>query len=677
MKQKLGIIASVLLLTLSYAPNAISQWVSTNGLPGGSIPYLAVNGSNIFAATCCQGRPAALLLSTNMGVSWSVIASPPGEGINVIAGNGVDVFASTGSGLFRSSDNGTNWIKMNITGSPVPNGPSPIVSGSKLFAVNLWGMYFSPDSGATWKTLDPLLIGGSVNAFAVSDERIFAAGWSGGLMPIFFSSNDGNSWQKMDSGFTHGSISFLTISGTNLFAVTDTSGIFMSSDRGRTWTAANSGLTTRDILTLAVSGTNLFAGTGDGIFLSTNNGTTWISANMGLTDTRVHSIALSGTTLVAGTNGGVFISGNNGGNWTGMNIGLANPTVSALVVSDSFIIAGTEAGEFRSTDSGSNWIMSNNKVITSFALYGKTLFGGTGSNGNVILSTDDGATWEDIFPIEVYVVYAEVMIGTNLFAATSQGVYRSTDTGTSWKPSIYGLIANALAVQGTNLFAGTGRGVSLSTDLGASWTSVNSGLTNTFVHTILVNGTKIFAGTNGGVFLSTNNGLNWMAVNSGLTDTSIMTFARKDNNLFAGSWDGRVFLSANDGTNWTAVSQGLPSDGINALSVSGKNLIAGTPATGIWRRPLSDFGINAVKENLQPLVNISLSPNPTTGIITVYKAPANIIKVTVLNVLGKNVLEISPNAPEFTLDLSKLPAGTYFARFSFANEVITRKIMKE
>ncbi|MFI5264945.1 MAG: T9SS type A sorting domain-containing protein, partial [Candidatus Kapaibacterium sp.] len=74
----------------------------------------------------------------------------------------------------------------------------------------------------------------------------------------------------------------------------------------------------------------------------------------------------------------------------------------------------------------------------------------------------------------------------------------------------------------------------------------------------------------------------------------------------------------------------------------------------------------------------SLSPNPTTGIITVHNAPANILHVTVSSILGESIIELThPNAPEFTLDLSKLPPGTYIARFSMANEVITRKILKE
>ena len=78
------------------------------------------------------------------------------------------------------------------------------------------------------------------------------------------------------------------------------------------------------------------------------------------------------------------------------------------------------------------------------------------------------------------------------------------------------------------------------------------------------------------------------------------------------------------------------------------------------------------------LQDLRVFPNPTTGIITVHNASANIQHVTVSSILGESVLELEhPNAPEFTLDLSKLPAGIYFARFVMAGEVVSRKIIRE
>jgi hypothetical protein len=138
------------------------------------------------------------------------------------------------------------------------------------------------------------------------------------------------------------------------------------------------------------------------------------------------------------------------------------------------------------------------------------------------------------------------------------------------------------------------------------------------------------------------------------------------------------FYSTDKGKTWidlpSATGDGRPNY-VSCILVSGDNFILSSGNSGLWYYALGSL---AVKTTVETQLNISLSPNPTTGIITVYNAPANILHVTISSILGESVIELArPNALEFTLDLSKLPPGTYFARFSLTNEVITRKIVKE
>jgi len=56
-------------------------------------------------------------------------------------------------------------------------------------------------------------------------------------------------------------------------------------------------------------------------------------------------------------------------------------------------------------------------------------------------------------------VWAFAVNGTNLFAGTDGGVYRSTDNGINWTvTSLSGTRVNALVVSDTNLFAGLDSG---------------------------------------------------------------------------------------------------------------------------------------------------------------------------------------------------------------------------
>ena len=110
----------------------------------------------------------------------------------------------------------------------------------------------------------------------------------------------------------------------------------------------------------------------------------------------------------------------------------------------------------------------------------------------------------------------------------------------------------SLTVSGKNLFAGTSDGVYLSTNNGTSWSVV--GLTSTNVNALAISGANLFAGTNSGVFRSTNNGTNWTAVNTGLMNTQVMSLAVSGTNLIAGAYIGGIFLSTDNGTSWSAVN---------------------------------------------------------------------------------------------------------------------------
>jgi hypothetical protein len=78
------------------------------------------------------------------------------------------------------------------------------------------------------------------------------------------------------------------------------------------------------------------------------------------------------------------------------------------------------------------------------------------------------------------------------------------------------------------------------------------------------------------------------------------------------------------------------------------------------------------------LPSLSISPNPTTGIISIQGAPSNDLNISVMNLLGETVMEQKNlHSPNFTLDLSKLVPGVYYIRFSSANSVMTKKVVRQ
>ena len=124
------------------------------------------------------------------------------------------------------------------------------------------------------------------------------------------------------------------------------------------------------------------------------------------------------------------------------------------------------------------------------------------------------------------------------------------------------------------VYAGTqGGGVFRSTDSGTSWSAVNTGLTDLFVWALLIDPittSTLYAGGNSGIFRSANGGDTRTLVNAGLT-TSVINVLAIDpitpTTLYAGTYWGGVFRSTDGVDNWRAINAGLTDLLISALAV--------------------------------------------------------------------------------------------------------------
>ena len=88
----------------------------------------------------------------------------------------------------------------------------------------------------------------------------------------------------------------------------------------------------------------------------------------------------------------------------------------------------------------------------------------------------------------------------------------------------------------------------------------------------------------------------------------------------------------------------------------------------------SDAG---VKTDGTALLDIELSPNPTKGLVTVFNASVG-MQVVIENIMGETVMKLeNSQGSNVRLDLSKLPSGTYFAKFLTPNSIVTKKIVRE
>lgn len=159
-------------------------------------------------------------------------------------------------------------------------------------------------------------------------------------------------------------------------------------------------------------------------------------------------------------------------------------------------------------------------------------------------------------------------VGGLLYAATSQGVFCSSDNGVNWIAVNTGLPGNAsilsLIANGPVLYAGLqGGGVYCSSNGGLLWTAINAGLSGgtLTINNLLFFGPTLYAATAGGVCVYTNN--TWQAINTGLGTLDSATLLVYGGRLCVGTRGGGIFLL--NGNQWGALSNGLPS-GAQVLS---------------------------------------------------------------------------------------------------------------
>jgi photosystem II stability/assembly factor-like uncharacterized protein len=266
----------------------------------------------------------------------------------------------------------------------------------------------------------------------------------------------------------------------------------------------------------------------------------------------------------------------------------------------------------------------------------------------------------------------------SVFVATDSGLFFSPDSGVSWSnksPEGGSQQIPSIAVSGSIIYATSLDTTDLlycSTNQGSDWTFLGNDLE------ILGScGSTIFAESSRGTVRSIDSGVTWTSANVGLLEndsTNIGKFASIGNYVIIGPSgtpsEGMVYLSSNFGESW------IPLGTIHrlySLGAVGPYALAGSDVVGTYRQLFSNA--SAKVEQPTPLPSFYISPNPTSGMVTIS---GSITRATVTNVLGETILQIAnPNASETTLDLTNEPAGTYFVRVESANGTTMQKIVKE
>jgi len=371
---------------------------------------------------------------------------------------------------------------------------------------------------------------------------------------------------------------------------------------------------------------------------------------------------------------------------------------------DTVFAASALNGLYRSTDNGAHWdSVTGGLLFSGFNCVlinnGKIYLGtagsnGSGSNGGIYVSNNNGSSWDTTQPgVLPAADYIKCFVAGNgcVFAGTGfNGVYCTTNDGASWQAVNNGLLnatdgVNCMAASGNTAYLGSGAAsgnvVYTSNDKGGTWTQVNNPAfmiqPGTWVQCVGANASNVYLEmfNGGGMYHSNDNGGTWDTANTGfgIASNSVQCIATGSNGyVFAGA--GNVYYSSNNGAVWDTITGALPANQIFQLAVNGKYVFAGTDS-GVWRRPLSDYGATAVNE---PQSNIpsgfSLSqnyPNPFSAATTISFSLSESAPVTlsIYNSLGEVIAtlangEMTAGQHSAILHGEHLQNGMYFYRLT-------------
>jgi hypothetical protein len=381
---------------------------------------------------------------------------------------------------------------------------------------------------------------------------------------------------------------------------------------------------------------------------------------------------------------------------------------------------------------GANWspvgggIGSGLGVSSMTMQNGDLIVGGTFDNIGGVSANNvakwDGASWSPIglglsytgaTTVSTLCVFKGELYagGTFLSSGLSPLGYIARWNGSSWGPVSSGMNApvQSLCVYKGELYAGglftSAGGVSVNNIAkwdGTTWSDVSGGLNYTgatTVSTLCVYNGDLYAGgtfTTAGGAVGVNhiakwNGTNWADVGGGLNytgATTVSTLCVYNGEIVAGG----VFSSAGgtsasfigkwDGSNWTALGTGTNSQ-VSDLAVMGDTLYAGgnfTTAGGIVTPFIAQWGPGAAQivntiNNINSNNGFYMYPNPAENRIWIKEIATTkgIITVSLIDMLGREIVKSTGRSNEISIERPDIPAGTYLYKIASEDGIILQQ----
>ena len=539
-----------------------------------------------------------LFRSRDDGRTWETIPAMHNKSIRAFALAASDprvMVAGALDGVYRSDDAGQSWRKItperhaelkNFESVAIdPTNPDIIYAGT-------WHLpWKTTNGGATWTQIKKGVIDDSDVFSIIIDPQdptvVFASACSG----IYKSDNAGELFHKIQGiPFSARRTRVLKQDPINrnvVYAGT-TEGLWKTGDFGKTWkrvSAAN--IIVNDVLVDPRRPARVLLATDrGGVLASDDAAQNFMASNHGFAHRQVAALLLDAKesqTLYAGVLndkefGGVFVSRDNGETWNQYSQGLEGRDVFALrQADDGSLLAGTNAGVFIWRRADRMWRPANvaitEKVVTTPARKGVK-----------------ARTTRQTMITELRARVASIDTRPDKwFAASSVGLFHSTDRGQTWNGgSVLGEVNFvSVAVRNNMVAAATPRSMVVSLDGGTTWYGARVPGYITQIHGVTIDGEQhLWVASREGAFHSADGGDTWDHVMAGLPPKHLTAFVYDvEGSRLLATASGQSFESRDGGRSWHTF--GELGYSVRTFGLGGGRIFAATSFDGIIAPALS------------------------------------------------------------------------------------------
>lgn len=295
--------------------------------------------------------------------------------------------------------------------------------------------------------------------------------------------------------------------------------------------------------------------------------------------------------LAAG--GGLFYSTDDGLSWRVSETPPIPASCEALLCVAAFgneiYVGGEFSGIMHSVDGGRTWSLPGAGVQRGYPYVDLEIAASNaiairGDNGQLLLTTDHGATWTGInFAIGNALARSLAQHNNAVYVTTTMGLFKSTDNGLTYSninPSLAD--TGELAWSHDTMYVASSSGLKMSTDDGASFSPL--GLSGTALKHVSADGNRIYVSVSAAgqdtLKYSSNGGLNFSDVlNSPYPYAKVYDLTFSIGTALVGSDQG-IFRSGISPLQKS--DSGFHATVINALAVNGIRLYAASSPMGVY-----------------------------------------------------------------------------------------------